>query len=96
MCTEATWVLNGMLPEMSTVEPNSLIARANASAAAGQIAGNMFGRMIRRKVVTGCGAERRRRLLHLACRARISTGCTVRTTNGSVTNSSATTTPARV
>ena len=51
--------------------------------------------MIRRKVVSRPGAQRGRGLLHLAVELE-STGCTVRTTNGSVTNSSATTTPARV
>ncbi len=30
MCTAATRVLNGRFPEMSTVAPNSLIARAQA------------------------------------------------------------------
>ena len=48
----------------------------------------MFGRMIRRKVVNGLGAERGGGLLHVAVELT-STGCTVRTTNGSVTNSSA-------
>ena len=66
MCTEATWVLNGRLPEISTVEPNSLIARANDSAVPAAIAGSRFGRMIRRKMVNRLGAERGGGLLHLA------------------------------
>ncbi len=36
MYTDATSVLNGMLPEISTTEPNSPIARAKASADAGE------------------------------------------------------------
>ena len=65
MCTEATWVLNGRLPEISTVEPNSLIARANASAVPAEIAGTRLGSTIRRKVVHRPAPERRRGLLHL-------------------------------
>ena len=94
MCTEATWVWNGMFPEMSTVEPNSLIERANASAVPAAIAGNMFGRMIRTKMVPGL-APSEAAACSISVSSSISTGCTVRTTNGSVTKSSATTTPAR-
>ena len=36
--TGATWVFSGMFPEMSTVAPNSLIARAKASAVPAAIA----------------------------------------------------------
>ena len=94
MCTAATWVLNGMLPEISTVEPNSLMARAKASAVPAAIAGAMFGRMIRRKIVAGL-APSDAAACSISRSSSSSTGCTVRTTNGSVTNSSARTTPAR-
>ena len=81
-----------MLPEISTTEPNSPTARANASAAPTRIAGTRFGSTIRRKTV----AVARRRATAppppSRGRARCSTGCTERTTNGSVTNSSASST----
>ena len=64
MNSEATWVF-GRLPESRTSEPNSPIARAKASAAPARIAGVRFGKMTRRKVVSGPGAERCGRLLHL-------------------------------
>ena len=50
---------------MITSEPNSPTAFANASATPERIPGRMFGRTIRRKVVTLGRAERARRLLHL-------------------------------
>ena len=44
MKTDATSVLNGRFPEISTIEPNSPIARAKASATPDRIAGNRFGK----------------------------------------------------
>ena len=61
-----TSVLKAMVPVIRTSEPNSPIARANASAEPARSAGRRFGRMIRRKVVKRPGAERSRRLLHVA------------------------------
>ena len=68
MYTEATSVLNGMLPAISTTEPNSPTARANASAgAARRSPGTRFGQDDRGgTIVAAAGAERRRGLLHLA------------------------------
>ena len=63
--TEATSVLNGMLPEMSTTEPNSPMARAKPRPLPVRMAGSRVGRMMRRRMVGG-GAERRGRLLHVA------------------------------
>ena len=86
---------NGWLPEMRTTAPNSPIARANASAEPDRMAGSRFGKTIRRKIA-------RRRAPSDAAASSMSrsssssTGCTVRTTNGSVTKSSAMTRPARV
>ena len=54
------------LPASRTSEPNSPIARANASAAPARIAGRRFGRMIAPEVVSLARAERGRRLLHVA------------------------------
>ena len=51
MKTEATWVLNGRLPEMRTSAPISPTARAKASATPERIPGRMFGRTTRRKTV---------------------------------------------
>ena len=65
MNTDATSVLNGRLPVISTSEPNSPTARANASADAGEDRRAEAGRMTRRKVVKLRGPERRGRLLHL-------------------------------
>ena len=66
MKTEATWVLNGRLPEISTTEPNSPSARAKASAVARQdrraagSAGRSAGRSSSRR-----RPSERGRLLHL-------------------------------
>ena len=94
MCTEATWVLNGRLPEISTVEPNSLIARANASAVPAAIAGHEVRQDDAPEVVLGL-APSEAAACSISRSSSSSTGCTVRTTNGSVTKSSATTTPVR-
>ena len=79
--------------EISTTEPYSPIARANASAVPAAIAGRIVGSTIRRKTVSG-PAPSERAASSTSRSIAISTGWTVRTTNGSVTNSSATTTPA--
>ena len=50
--TETTSVWNGRLPESSTSDPYSEIARANDRAAPAVIAGVRLGRMIRRRIVT--------------------------------------------
>ena len=60
-----------------------------------RIAGRRFGRMIRRKTVTG-PAPSEAAASSISRSSSSSTGCTERTTNGSVTNSSASRTPARV
>ena len=51
MCTEATSVENGMLPDRRTTEPNSPIARAKASAMPDRTAGTRFGSTMRRKII---------------------------------------------
>ena len=48
--TEATSVLNGRLPEMSTTDPNSPSARAKPSPAPATIAQRRLGSTTRRKV----------------------------------------------
>ena len=82
-------VLNCSPPEMRTTEPYSPIARAKANAAPPAIAGKIAGRMIRRNVVNRLAPRAGGRLLDLTVELQVSTGCTVRTTNGSVTNSRA-------
>src|SRR5215217_1603597 len=84
MRTAATSVWKGMFPEMRTTEPNSPMARANPSPTPARIAGSRFGRTISRKLVqllapsavAACSMSRS---------SSSSTGCTARTTNGSVT-----------
>ena len=48
--TDATSVLKGRLPLISTIAPNSPTARPNASATPARIAGRSAGRTIRRNV----------------------------------------------
>jgi hypothetical protein len=80
---------------MSTSEPISPTARANDSAAPDRIAGRRAGRMIRRKMVRfEAPSEAAASSAWRSSSAR--TGCTERTTNGSVMNSSATITMVRV
>jgi hypothetical protein len=88
MNTDATSVLNGMLPATSTTEPNSPTARAKASAAPEMIAGTRFGSTIRRNTVSD-PAPSDTAASSISRSSSISTGCTARTTNGSVTNSNA-------
>ena len=95
MKTEATSVLKGRLPEMSTSAPISPTARANASATPERIPGRMFGSTIRRKS-SSSHAPSERAASSISVSSSSSTGCTVRTTNGSVTKSSASTIAVRV
>ena len=88
MNIEATCVSNGMLPQIRTIEPNSPTARANASAAPLEDRRHEVGQDHAAEDGEADGAERERGLLHLRS-SSISTGCTERMTNGSVTNSSA-------
>src|SRR3954453_484897 len=88
MNTEPTSVLNGRLPEIRTTEPNSPSARPRASPAPEMIAGASEGRITRLNVVSG-PAPSDAAACSTSASSSISTGCTARTTNGSVTNSSA-------
>ena len=65
IATDATSVLNGMLPEMSTIEPNSPMARAKARPAPVRIAGSSVGSTMRRRIVERRRAEGRGGLLHV-------------------------------
>ena len=94
MFTEATSVSKGMFPEMSTIEPNSPTAFPNESAAPESIAGSRFGRTMRRNVVNG-RAPSDAAASSISRSSSSRTGCTARTTKGSVTKSSATTIAAR-
>ena len=85
----------GRLPDSSTSEPYSLIARAKASAAPAAIAGTSEGRITRRNVVSRLAPSDA--AASSTSRSSVSsTGWTVRTTNGSVTNASARKTAYRV
>ncbi len=79
---------NGRLPEMRTTDPNSPTARANASAAPETIAPVRFGNTIRRKTASE-PAPSDAAASSISRSSASSTGWTARTTNGSVTNSSA-------
>src|ERR1700693_5617234 len=87
-----TSVLPGTAPPIRTTEPNSPIARENASPPPVSSAGVSAGRITVLKIVelfapsdaAACSDSRS---------TSISTGCTARTTNGNVTNNSATPTP---
>ena len=80
---------------MSTTAPNSPTARANASATPESTAGSRFGKTILRKTPIG-RAPSEAAASSISSSSSISTGCTARTTNGSVTNSSAIRIPMRV
>ena len=88
MYTEATSVLYGMLPEMSTTEPNSPMQRAKRERRPVRIAGTRFGRTIRRMTVSG-DAPSDAAASSMSRSSSSSTGWTDRTMNGRVTNSSA-------
>ncbi len=87
--------MNGRFPEMSTTEPNSPTARANARATPERIAGSRFGKTTRRKMAKRF-APSDAAASSISRSSSFSTGWTVRTTNGSVTNRSAITTETRV
>ena len=95
MKTDATSVLNGRLPAMSTSAPISPTARAKASATPERMPGRMFGRTMLRKTRSSL-APSERAASSISRSSSSSTGCTVRTTNGSVTKSSARTIAVRV
>ena len=80
---------------ISTSEPNSPTARAKLSATPEMIAGVRLGSTIRLSTVSGL-APSDSAASSIETSSSISTGCTERTTNGSVTNSSASTIAARV
>jgi len=80
--------LNGRLPVISTSEPNSPTARAKLSATPEMIAGARLGRTTRRSTVSGL-APSDSAASSIETSSSCSTGCTERTTKGSVTNSSA-------
>ena len=84
-----------MFPEIRTSEPNSPTARANARAPPATIAGARFGSTTRRKIVSG-RAPSDAAASSISASSSSSTGCTLRMTNGRVTNSSAITTPTLV
>ena len=81
---------------MSTTEPYSPTARANARPAPLMIAGASVGRTTRRKVVQRSPAPSDAAASSTSRSSSMSTGCTERTTKGSVTKASATTRPQRV
>ena len=80
---------------MITSDPTSPIAFANASATPERIPGRMFGRTMLRNVL-GSDAPSERDASSISRSSSVRTGCTVRTTNGSVTNISASTIDVRV
>src|SRR5829696_3523035 len=80
---------------MSTTAPNSPTARAKASATPDRIAGATVGRTMRRKIAAG-DAPSEAAASSTSRSSSCRTGCTVRTTNGSVTNRSQQHAPARV
>ena len=65
-CSEATSVSNGMLPAISTIEPNSPSARANARPAPPRMAGTSVRQDDAAEGRQRRGPERGRRLLRLA------------------------------
>ena len=73
---------------MRTIAPISPTARANAIATPERIPGRMFGNTILRNVVNSL-APSERAASSSSSSSSISTGCTDRTTKGSVTKSSA-------
>jgi hypothetical protein len=92
MYCEAIWVSRGILPPISTTEPYSPMARAKARPPPLMIAGVRVGSTIRRNVVQ-LSAPSDSAACSTSLSTSISTGCTDRTTNGSVTKASATTRP---
>ena len=95
MRTEVTSVRKGRLPDSSTSDPYSLTARANDSAAPAAMAGVRLGSTTRRKIVNRL-APSDAAASSASRSSSASTGWTVRTTNGSVTNRNASITAGRV
>jgi len=95
MRTDVTSVLKGRFPDNSTSDPYSLTARANDNAAPAAIAGEILGSTMRRNVVNRL-APSDAAASSASRSSSSSTGCTMRTTNGSVTNRNARKTATRV
>ena len=95
MNTEPTSVLLGMFPEIRTTEPNSPRQRASARPPPARIAGMRLGSTIRRKIVEE-RAPSEAAASSMSRSSSIRTGCTARTTKGSVTKASASRTAQRV
>ena len=95
MSAKITMLAIWVLPASSTIDPNSPTARAKASAAPETIAGRSAGRTTRLKI-TALEAPREAAASSTSRSSSIRTGCTERTTKGSVTNSNASATAARV
>ena len=95
MSAKITMLAIWTLPAISTSEPISPTERAKASAAPERIAGRSAGRMIRRNV-TAFEAPSDEAASSASRSSSSSTGWTERTTKGSVTNSRARITAARV
>src|SRR6266516_1414856 len=95
MYTEETSVLNGRLPVMMTSAPNSPIALASASAIPERTPGKMLGKITRLNEVRP-EAPSERAASSASGSSSCRTGCTVRTTNGRVTNIIASTIAVRV
>ena len=76
------------MPDSSTSDPYSEMARAKDSAAPAAMAGARLGRMIRRMIVKRV-APRDAAASSTSASSSSRTGCTVRTMNGSVTKARA-------
>ena len=92
MACDATSVLPGIAPPISTTEPYSPMARENARPAPDNSDGSSAGRMTAEKIVQLL-APSEAAASSVSRSSSSSTGCTERTTNGNVTNSSAMPTP---
>ena len=89
MNTDATSVLNGRLPVMRMIEPISPTARAKAIVEPGEDAREDVRAARSAGTSVKSLAPSERAASSISVSSSISTGCTVRTTNGSVTKSSA-------
>ena len=83
--TEATSETNGRFPESSTKDPYSPTPRAKLRAAPAAMAGVRVGRMTRRKTVNRL-APKVAAASSTSPSSCSSTGCTMRTMKGKVTN----------
>ena len=84
MKTEETSVLNGMLPEIRTTSRTRRAPGRRRAATPARMPGSRLGKMIRRKTVKP-PAPSEAAASSISRSSSISTGCTARTTNGSVT-----------